>query len=70
MAYTLTPEGEYISPNRAKSPDFSDPNHDSNHQKRNSLITKILMCYECGQPFSRCTLVMQRMFRMFHVLDI
>ena len=43
----LTQKGEYIPPNRAKSPDFSDPNHDTNHQKKgNSLITKISMCYE------------------------
>ena len=38
----------YITPNRARSPDFSDTNHQSPNKKKkkNSLITKILMYYE------------------------
>ncbi len=67
----LLHKGEYIPPTgpahqisltqMAKSPIT---------QKSNSLITKILMTnvlLECGQQFSCCTFVMQR---MFHVLDI
>ena len=42
--YTLFLRGSIYSPNSARSPDFSGPNHQS--QKKNSLITKISMYYE------------------------
>ncbi len=45
-------QGEYIPPNRAKSPDFSDPNHHAITKKGKCSITKILMYYVSAAVFT------------------
>ncbi len=56
-------------PNRARSPDLSDPSHQSPKKKKKKRIVyhqNINVLWECGPPFSRCTLVTWRTFHMLY----